>query len=401
MPTSIETRGLGKAYRRYASPGGRLLELASLGAAHRHRLHWALRGVELELQRGAMLGVVGANGSGKSTLLKLLAGATRPTEGAYRVHGRVASLLELGAGFHPELSGRENLSLASRLAGLDRRAAQRIEGPALEFARVEHVADEPVRTYSTGMAMRLGFAAATAWAPEVLLLDEVLAVGDLAFQERCVERVLDFKRRNVTIVFASHSLYDVRQLCDRALWLEGGAPAGLGGPELVTNAYAARERALAAGADRTSGEAPRPDLPHLTAVEVVPAGGACEGPVSTGDDLEVRVDWRAPGGRRVQVGVAITRADRTIVAAAATHHDGVAPAGEAGRAVLELPALPLLSGSFRVVAYLFDADGVQRWDERAAPGRLEVLAGTREVGEWRLRHAWRLEREADARGAAA
>ena len=381
----VECRGLGKAYRRFASPWGRLLETASLGALVRHTPFWALREVDLELARGASLGVVGANGAGKSTLQKLLAGTTRPSAGALRVDGRVAALLELGAGFQRDLTGRENLALAGGLMGFTRRELRAREGAILDFAGLAHVADEPLRTYSTGMAMRLGFALATEVEPDLLVLDEVLAVGDQAFQERCVERVLAVRARGASLVFCSHSLYDVRQLCERALWLDDGRVRQAGPADEVTAAYAASARALA-----TEERSPAAHAPRLTQVRVVdPAGGAEVARARSGRALEVHVAWESPRGDSVQVGVGFLRHDRTLCAAATTGLDRVQLGGAGGRAVLELPALELLSGAFTVQVVLFDAAGVHRHHELAR--ELTVLAPGKELGLVRLRHGWRVE----------
>lgn len=386
MRPLVECQGLGKAYRRFASPWGRLLETASLGALVRHEPFWALRQVDLALARGASLGVVGANGAGKSTLQKLLAGTTRPNEGRLCVDGRVAALLELGAGFQRDLTGRENLALAGGLMGLTRRELRAREGAILEFAGLEHVADLPLRTYSTGMAMRLGFALATEVEPDLLVLDEVLAVGDQAFQERCVERVLGVRARGASLVFCSHSLYDVRQLCDEALWLEHGRVRMHGAADEVTAAYSASARAQSASADAAP---TRADAPRLVDVRLLdPARGVEVERAASGRALEVAVAWESPRGEAVQIGVGFLRHDRTLCAATTTGLDRVELAGRGGRAVLELPALELLSGAFAVQVVLFDAAGVHRHHELARD--LTVLAPGKELGLVRLRHAWRV-----------
>jgi lipopolysaccharide transport system ATP-binding protein len=385
----VECRDLGKAYRRFASPWARLAETASLGALVRHAPFWALRHVDLALARGASLGVVGANGAGKSTLQKLLAGTTRPSAGALRVDGRAAALLALGAGFQRDLTGRENLALAGGLMGFTRRELRAREGAILDFAGLAHVADHPLRTYSSGMAMRLGFALATEVEPDLLVLDEVLAVGDQAFQERCVERVLAVRARGASLVFCSHSLYDVRQLCDEALWLEHGRVRARGPANEVTAAYsaAAREHSDQASAAGAAGAADGPRIVDLRALD--PATGAVLARAHSGRTLEVHVSWASPRPCAVQLGVGFLRSDRTLCAAATTGLDRVALAGSGGTVVLELPELELLSGAFRVQAVLFDAEGVHRHHETDC--ELAVVAPTKELGLVRLRHAWRVE----------
>lgn len=388
--TVIEAEGLGKAYRKWHGAGARVLEGLTLGRRKGHELAWALRGVDFQLARGAALGLCGANGAGKSTLLKVLAGTTAPTEGRFRVRGPVASLLELGTGFHPDFTGRENVALFGVLAGHPRREVRRRMEAILEFSELGAAVDDPVRTYSTGMGMRLGFAAALGFEPEVLILDEVFAVGDLAFQEKCVQRLFDFKAAGHTILLCSHSLYDLRQLCDEALWLDGGSVRARGDATTVTNRYATwhggRERELVPS---TSG----PDAPHLGQLELLCEGRPPTGALPSGADLELDLHWRDPRTERrpLQLGVAFYRQDRTLVAAATTQESGLHLEGPEGRARLVLPRLALLSGSYAVVVYLLDEAGVVRFEERALDQELVVEAGTRELGLVRLEHRWVLD----------
>lgn len=387
---AIEAEGLGKAYRVYASPAARLAEAATLGRWRGHRTHWALRGVDLAVRPGAAFGLVGANGAGKSTLLKVLAGTSAPSEGRYRVRGRLASLLELGAGFHLDFTGRENVRTGGVLAGWSAREVERRLDAIADFAELGDAFDAPVRTYSTGMAMRLGFAAALGFEPEVLILDEVFAVGDLYFQKKCVDRLLELRTAGRTILFCSHSLYDVRQLCDEALWLEAGEPRAAGDATTVTNRYAGWQ------AERVEGErgsAPRPaDWPRLEGAHLVRADGGAARRVRTGEDLQLRLEWSNPLGaeRPIQLGVALVRQDQTLCAAAATHLDGVRLEGRRGEAVLHLPRLALLSGTFTVMLYLFDGEGLFRYVERALEEDLVVESGTDEPGLVRLEHRWEL-----------
>lgn len=399
MAAAIEIEGLGKAYRRYPSGADRVLEAASFGLVRRHAEFWALADVTATIARGESFGLVGANGAGKSTLLKLLAGTTFPSTGRFRVHGRLGALLELGAGFHLDLSGRENLALAGALLGLSRRELREKEGAILDFAELGEFVDAPVRTYSTGMAVRLSFALATTIDPDVLIIDEVLAVGDLYFQKKCVDRVLDFQRRGKTILFCSHSLYDVRNLCARAAWLDRGRVRAIGDAVAVTNDYATFERELGETAQHErspqasgSASAPPAGLPRVLAAACVrPGSGERVREVTAGEALEVRVWWENPDPARfpVQLGLGFLRQDKTLVAAAATHVDAVSVDPRSGGAVLELPALPLLAGTFTVLVVLFDGDGVHRHHEFALVEPLVVRARTKELGLVRLEHRWR------------
>lgn len=398
---AIETRGLGKRYRSWASPAQRILAGLTAGRRGRYTDHWALQGVDLELPRGASLGLCGANGAGKSTLLKVLAGTTAPSAGAYRTSGRVAGLLELGAGFHPDFSGRENVLLNGVLLGHSRRRVASRLDEIFEFAELEAVADAPVRTYSSGMAMRLGFAAALGLEPEVLILDEVFAVGDQRFQKKCVDRLLAERAAGRTILFCSHSLYDLRAMCDEAVWLRDGRVAASGEVAMVTNRYAAWQEARG-GADE-SGLAGPDGWPRITGIAVHDAAGEVLTEVASGDSIEVHIAWVNPERRPIQIGLGFMRQDHVLCAALGTQFDGVQLEGTAGTCVLRLPKLALLAGTFRLVGYLFDGDGLHRYQERIADEDLVVNNATKEVGLVRLEHDWQLTDDAadDEHGAAA
>jgi ABC-2 type transport system ATP-binding protein len=198
---------------------------------------WALKDVSLEVKRGEILGIIGRNGSGKSTLLRVIARVLRPTSGRVRINGRVAPLLELGGGFHPELTGRENVFLNATLLGYSQREVAARFDWIVDFAELWEFIDAPLRTYSTGMVARLGFAVATAWEPEILLVDEVLAVGDQAFQKKCQARLAEFRRAETTILLVSHNPQLVRGLCGRVLWLDSGRVRASGDTDTITALY--------------------------------------------------------------------------------------------------------------------------------------------------------------------
>jgi lipopolysaccharide transport system ATP-binding protein len=286
--------------------------------------------------------------------------------------------------------------------GLSGRDMKRKHGEICEFAEIGEFIDEPVRTYSAGMGLRLGFAIAIATEPEVLLIDEVFAVGDMYFQRKCVERVMAFKRAGKTLLLCSHSLYDIRQLCDQALWLERGAPMACGDALHVTNDYATFQRehieTIDPGARRAG---PRADLPRILRASVRhPESGEELVEVACGEAIEVAIDWENPDPERtpIALGVGFMRQDRTLCAAAATHLDGLVLEGASGRAILSVPELPLLAGTFTLLVVLFDGDGVHRYEEYCIPAELVVRARTRELGLFRMRHTWQLApREAGLR----
>lgn len=201
---------------------------------------WALHDVSFEIPRGETLGLIGANGSGKSTILKLIARILYPTTGAIAAHGRTVALLELGAGFHPELSGRDNVYLNASLHGVDRREVSRVFDAIVAFAELERFIDTPVKFYSSGMHARLAFAVGAHFQPDILLVDETLAVGDQAFQAKCIERIREIKAQGTTIVVVSHDLDILASLCDHALWLERGRVQQIGGTRAVVASYLCR-----------------------------------------------------------------------------------------------------------------------------------------------------------------
>ena len=267
-PTALDIRDVTKRYRRYAHRRQfSTLKSALLGGSLTRDLNpaevlTAVDHVSLRVPRGATFGIIGRNGSGKSTLLKLVAGITKPTSGEVLVDGRVSALIELGAGFHPEISGRENVYINGVMLGLTKREIARRFDEIVEFAELEEFIDAPVKTYSSGMYIRLGFAVAVYVDPDILIVDEVLAVGDEGFSLRCLDRFAELKRLGKTILLVTHGLAMVERFCDDALWLDHGKMRAEGDPHLVVEAYLAdvgkaEEQQLSA-ADRKTQNAPQP-----------------------------------------------------------------------------------------------------------------------------------------------
>lgn len=239
---AIALRGVTKQFRLRAGRGQWTLKSAVVDLFRRRRLrsadHFeALHGIDLTVMRGQSVGIIGENGSGKSTLLKIIAKIYRPDAGTVHVEGRLAALIELGAGFHPEFTGRENIIISGMLLGLSRREVLQRVDDIMAFADIGDFIEQPARTYSSGMFMRLGFAVAVHLDPDVLLIDEALAVGDEAFAKKCGDRLADFRRRGKTIVLVSHDLSAVKRWCDEAVWLSGGVVRAVGSPSTVIEAY--------------------------------------------------------------------------------------------------------------------------------------------------------------------
>ena len=251
---------------------------------------WALRDVSFDVQHGEALGVIGANGAGKSTLLKLLAGITTPTAGEIQIRGRLAAMIEVGSGFHPELTGRENVFLSGAILGMRRREISAKFDRIVEFAGVAPFIDMPVKWYSSGMYVRLGFSIAAHLDPDVLLIDEVLAVGDAPFQEQCLARISDLRRNGTTALFISHDLAAIERLCDRVLLIEGGRIVRAGAPQVVVTEY--RQRVLAHGAPPTE-NVQRNTGVTISAIDLLNDDGHETDDAATGDPLRVRVRYDA------------------------------------------------------------------------------------------------------------
>ena len=290
---AVEFQSVSKSYAIYDAPGDRLKELLSLNRLKRHRDFWALDDVSFEVKRGETFCIVGQNGSGKSTLLQMVAGILPATRGFMAVNGRVSALLELGAGFNPEFSGRDNVYLNGSILGLTTRQIDERYRDIENFAEIGEFIDQPVKTYSSGMTVRLAFAVAINVDPEILLVDEALAVGDIYFRQRCMRKVHELRARGITILFVSHAVSDVKAIGDRALWLDRGRLVEIGEPDLVVAKY------LAAMVEKDSTY-----LRHKAAVEERRQSGPA---VRAPEVVETipNVDHRYGDGRAEILGIAV------------------------------------------------------------------------------------------------
>jgi ABC-type polysaccharide/polyol phosphate transport system ATPase subunit len=395
---AIEAEGLGKCFRIYGTPIRRIMESLSLGSLSGHRKFWALRGVDFKLKPGGSLGLCGANGAGKSTLLKVLAGTTSPTEGRFRIGGRVSSLLELGAGFHPDFTGRDNILMNGIMMGYSKREMEARTEEIIDFAELGDYIDEPVRVYSSGMGLRLGFSVAMAVEPDVMIIDEVFAVGDMYFQKKCVDKVYELKKRNKTVLFCSHSLYDVRQLCDDALWLQDGAPAKIGDSVDVTNSYSSYQRSHIAEVEHDEAvkhtaeiAATTQVLPRVVDARIYRPGTEDEiYQVNTGESFEIRIWWNNPKPEEtpIQLGVGFFRPDSTTVAGAGTHIDKFDVSGTSGCTTVTVHDIAFLSDQFLVAVILFGGEGVHQYQQYLMRENLIVAHKTLDVGMFKLERTW-------------
>ena len=413
---AVRADRLSKTYRIYDSAGERLREL--LFRAPRHREFHALSDVSFTLGLGKALGLIGENGAGKSTLLKIVAGTTRATSGEIVRTGTVASILELGMGFHPEFTGRENARMNAALLGLTGSEIKRRLPEIRDFAELGEFFDRPVRTYSSGMALRLAFSVATHADAEVLIVDEALAVGDGYFQKKSIDRITEFHRRGGTLLFCSHALYYVALLCDEAIWLKNGRVAAAGAALPVVRQYEAflqeKERALAhelspeeSAAEASGGAADGRRPARITDVLVHDGSGYPRTEFATGETLAVDVEFETVDpSLAFHVRVGIDREDGVQTFAVDTRHEPWAPLTGRGRHRLRLvvPELPVAQGDFRVYVYLGDEKALHVHDLRILKPGFRVASPDYVVGLLRPRHVWTQEepKSADAsRGRAA
>ncbi len=386
----VEARGLGKAFPLVHRNRDRLRALGRLlfSGSDADRVS-VLRGVDLDVRRGESLGLIGENGAGKSTLLKLITGVLTPTTGTVRVAGSVGALLELGAGFHPEYTGRANVQMAAALHGIGGAALRGRMDDIIAFADIGRYIDEPVKHYSSGMVVRLGFAVIATLSPDLLVTDEVLAVGDESFQRKCVKWMEDYLERGGTLILVSHSMYHVQKLCRQACWLRDGAIAMSGDVFDVTQAYLAYHERKSAPAAR-NGESVRGGLEFsLLGLEVNGTGGDAPVVVDAGGSLHVRPRVRSRDGRAPSLTVGIVRADGTPVYGTSSEMESVAlerVGDDEFIGAIEFPDLVLLPGSYSVRVHPLDPEGVRLFDtlERG----FTIRGATRELGLVRLAHRW-------------
>jgi len=373
----------------------------------------ALRDVTFAVDKGEAFGIIGRNGSGKSTLLKIITGILKPTSGRVTVVGRVAALIELGAGFHPEITGRENVYINGIMLGLSRREIEQRFDKIVDFSGIRDFIDQPVKTYSSGMYVRLGFAVAVHVDPDVLLIDEVLSVGDEEFSAKCVAKIQEMKYRGVTLVFVTHQLDQVRNLCDRALWLDHGAAVEIGDPTRVVDAYLQRvagtQVSTVTTSDESAGEraGDPPDKEKdpmeeerwgsgeviLRRVAITDPEGrdlvalGAGSPVTIDLDVEVRVPQTD-----FVFGIGIYHADGTCVYGTNTDLEGLLPDAlqSDGRVRFVMPSLDLIAGSYRVDAAVHTRNG-RAFDYRRGCIRFVVGSRIHDIGVYRPQHDWKFD----------
>jgi ABC-2 type transport system ATP-binding protein len=359
-----------------------------------HEEFWALNGVSFEVREGQTYGLIGHNGSGKSTLLKCMARIYQPNRGRITTRGKVSALLELGAGFHPELSGRENVYLNGSILGMSKREIDRRFDGIVEFAGLEQFIDTPVKNYSSGMFVRLGFSVAITVEPDILLVDEVLAVGDESFQQRCMEKFADLRTSGRTVVIVSHSLDTVRNMCDAAAWLDHGTLQKEGDAHEVVSAYLESVRDDRRAHEQTVGTTTVDEEGsegwHIRDVQFVDEAGRAVDVVRTGSPLTVRVALEVPADGRVALGLGFYRTDGVHVAGPHNRFD----TGGSGTRVVEyrIPRFMVAGGVYDLTVRVLDEHLQRTHTVRRRAARLDVTpADDSDIGgvialdgEWRV-----------------
>jgi ABC-type polysaccharide/polyol phosphate transport system ATPase subunit len=382
---AIVVEGVSKRFRLYHEHNRSLKSAVLKGRRARYDEFWALRDVSLDIDEGKTYGLVGENGSGKSTLLKCIAKIQRPDEGRIRTRGKMAALLELGSGFHPELSGRENVFLNGSILGLSRRELLARFDEIVSFAGLERFIDQPVKNYSSGMYVRLGFSVAINVDPEILLVDEVLAVGDAAFQRRCNEKFADFRRAGKTVVIVSHAAEAMRTMCDKVAWLQEGRLVAEGRPEEVVDDYVdeGHEDRVEVAAEVAESRWGSGEV-RLQRVQLLDASGRETTHPATGDAVTLRLEYQAASPVSKPVfGLALETLDGTWLWAHHTRDAGFVPDEISGEGTIELqvPNLMLQPGTYDLSASVVDYTTTHQYDYLRRCLRFDVEHGTpRESG---------------------
>jgi len=411
VTAAIQARGLGKRYRTYSKDRARTFQEAVLHGLRGLRAgetFWALRDVSFELEPGRMMGVIGPNGAGKSTLLRLAGGVGEPDQGSLEVRGRIGALIDLGAGFHPDLTGRENVYINGIISGLTRQEVARQFEAIVSFSELEEFIDSPLRTYSTGMQMRLAFAIAVHIQPDILLIDEVLAVGDLAFQRKCLDRIAQFKQEGCAILLVTHDISLVEQLCDEALWLRRGRVAASGPAVVVAQAYVTEMRAetqrrtpsdrrVATSPDGTELRLNENRLGsqemQIERVSLQSAGGNPRAQIDSGQGLRIEIAYTAPQPVPSPIfGVSLTRADGLVCFDTSTASAGLALPALHGQGViaLDFERLDLAGGEYYVDVGVYQKDWAYAYDYHWRVYPLTVRPSPGEKGVLRPPHRWEL-----------
>lgn len=400
--TAIQTRKLSKCYQLYNHPKDRLKQFLWRGKRKYYRELWALRDIDFSVSEGEVVGIVGNNGSGKSTLLQLVCGTLTPTSGEISVNGRIAALLELGAGFNPEFTGRENVLMNAAIMGLSQtEITERFES-IVDFSGIRDFIDQPVKTYSSGMYVRLAFSVAINVDPDILVIDEALSVGDGAFARKSFDRIMQFRKAGKTILFCSHSIYQVAALCDRAIWLDKGKIAMIGSSSDVTNQYG--QTLLDTDSHTKNSTQPQPTstqptsnsgTARITDVQASVDGksGTQLAATSQKSTLTVAVQFDFdPELPTPSLVITFSTIDGLGISSTSSYHDNVDLTHYVSQdKTIEVvfPSIPLLKGDYTLSVYLGCENAIHCYDSALNIIQLKIEQESTEQGFVMLPHYWK------------
>jgi len=389
----IKAEGLKKEYYIYERPVDRLKEIFL--KKKKHRAFNALGPINIQIKKGETIGIIGENGAGKSTFLKLVSGVIEPLSGNIEVKGKVSAILELGTGFNPEFTGRENVLLNGTLLGLTTQEIMNRMNAIEKFADIGEFFDMPVKTYSTGMYLRVAFSLAVNVDADIVVIDEALAVGDGLFEKKCIDRIWELKKNGVTILFCSHSLYTISNFCDRVMWLKEGHIEKIGETKSVISMYEdyLREKEnLQHNRDRMVKKIEiESKIAEIKNIEIKENGFPIEGSLQHGSNVEVIINFDVYQDEYVHVGFAVDRNDGLCCYANSMHMQGEKPfrGADSKNVKIVFEKFPLLGGTYKFVIFLLDETGICIYDRKES-GMFKINTKDKEWGVCYLPHKWEI-----------
>jgi len=395
----IEIEQLNKCYHLYSQPQDRLKQMLWRGKKQFFREFWALHDINFSIQAGEVIGIIGKNGSGKSTLLQIICGTLTPTSGKVAVNGRIAALLELGAGFNPEFTGRENISMSAAILGLKESEIKAKLPEIINFSEIEEFIDQPVKTYSSGMYVRLAFSVAINVDPDILVIDEALSVGDGAFSRKSFNKIMQLKDAGKTILFCSHSMYQIEAICNKAIWLNQGKLQAIGNPADIVIDYnnflsKAPTQTTLSSATATTPSEEKPSSSYFTKIEVSADGKADKELhlISRQSTLKIALEFTTDTNAPTpSIALTIDHINGEHIASSGTLNDNVpltlSPSGK-GLASIEFPNIPLLKGIYTIDIFLLCEQGLHAYQTIKQAAKLIVIQSDLEIGIVSLPHSW-------------
>ncbi len=384
---AIKCNNVTKSYRLYQKPSDRLKEMLLRRCFH--NAFTAVQDISFSVFKGGTLGIIGENGAGKSTLLKLLAGTVCPTAGTIDICGRVAAILELGSGFHSEFTGRKNIYLNASLLGMSHAEIQKCEQSIIDFSELGSFIDQPVKIYSSGMYVRLAFSVAISVNPEILIIDEALSVGDQRFQKKCIDRMMSFRKKNKTIVFCSHSMYHVSELCETVLWLDNGKVRDIGNKSRIIEEYgkwSERKQKKNEETVTANNEAP---IVKIRNVEIIGSNGKQIKSVERGDNLRGVIHLESTEERYVHIGAGFRMISGDNIFGVTTKTDKIEPLKIEGSRKIEIvfPDIPFIGSAFQVFGVVLDEHALHIYDLKLSES-IDVVKSTGAYGTVYMEHKW-------------